>query len=205
MAGIVMNQMHGSLSAVVAAALMVAACSPRSGDEAARPPLAGATIGGPFTLIDQHGRQISDRSFAGKYRIMYFGYTYCPDVCPTDMQHLGAALRLLDRQDPALAKRVVPIFRTVDPTRDTPAVLGAFVSAFSPRMVGLTGSADAIARVASEYRIFYEKQPPTPDGGYIVEHSNIAYLMSPDNHPLAQVPVAGAPEAIVATIERWAR
>src|ERR1051326_2147709 len=116
--------------------LLLAACSssPPPG------PLAGATMGGPFTLTDQNGRQVSDRNFAGKYRLIYFGYTFCPDVCPIDMQVIGAGLRRFEAQDAARAARVQPIFISVDPARDTPPVLRQFVAAFHPRMIGLTGS-----------------------------------------------------------------
>ncbi|WP_375182575.1 SCO family protein, partial [Sphingomonas adhaesiva] len=111
-----------------ALALALAACSAQP---AATPPLAGARIGGPFTLTDQNGRTVTDRDFAGKYRIMYFGYTYCPDVCPTDAAAIGKGVALLAKSDPDLAKRIVPIFVSVDPERDTPKVLKSFVSAFS--------------------------------------------------------------------------
>ncbi|HEU4961856.1 MAG TPA: SCO family protein [Sphingomonas sp.] len=197
-----MNEMFRPvLTFTAAVSAMLGGCSPHR--TAPEPPLAGASIGGPFTLTDQNGRTVSDRDFAGKYRIMYFGYTFCPDVCPTDMQHLGAAMRLLDRRSPALAKRVVPIFVTVDPARDTPGVLKQFVSAFSPRLVGLTGSPEAIARVAKEYRVFYEKQPVQPGGGYMIQHSDQAILFGPDGKPIVLVPVKDSPEAIVATLEQW--
>ena len=109
------------------------------------PPLKGATMGGPFTLTDQNGRRVSDRDFAGKYRLVYFGYTFCPDVCPVDLQVIGAGLRRFEASDPARAARVQPIFITVDPARDTPAVLRQYVAAFHPRLIGLTGSAEEIA------------------------------------------------------------
>lgn len=205
MAGAVMNEFLRAAPFLLAAALLAACSRGAPATQNATPPLAGATIGGPFTLTNQDGRTVSNKDFAGKYRIMYFGYTYCPDVCPTDMQHLGAAMRLLDQQDPALSARIVPIFVTVDPERDTPAVLKQFVSAFYPRMVGLTGSPAAIRKVADEYRIFYKKQPPSPGGGYLIQHSDYAYLMSPENKPLALVPVNGPPGPIVSTLEQWAK
>ncbi len=133
-------------------ALLLGACA-RAPAEA--PPLQGATMGGSFTLTDQNGRRISDAAFAGKYRLVYFGYTFCPDVCPTDMATLGAGLRSFEASDPARAARVQPIFITVDPARDTPAVLRQFVSQFHPRFIGLTGSEDEIAQVARAYRIFH--------------------------------------------------
>ncbi len=194
-----MNALHR----VGAALLLLSAttCSPHQPTE--KPPLAGASIGGAFSLTDQHGRTVTDRSFPGQYRIMYFGYTYCPDVCPNDMANVGAGLRLLESEDPALAKRVVPIFVTVDPARDTPQVLGEFVSHFHPRMIGLTGSPDAIKRAADEYRIFYQRGPATP-GGYLVNHSRQTYLMSPDNKPLALLPADASGRAVADEIKRWA-
>ena len=116
--------------------LALAACSGGGGE----PPLKGAAIGGPFTLTDQDGRPATDRDFAGRYRIMYFGFTHCPDVCPTDLAVIGEALRRFEKSDPERAARVVPIFVSVDPERDTPPVLKDYVSAFHPRLVGLTGT-----------------------------------------------------------------
>ena len=186
---------------IILLSLSLAACQPAS--PPARAPLAGAAIGGPFTLIDQHGRTVTDRAFAGRYRIMYFGYTFCPDVCPTDAAAIGAGLRLLERSDPKLAIRVVPVFVTVDPMRDTPAVLGRFVAAFHPRFVGLTGSADAIARTAKEFAVYYSKGAAST-GGYLVNHSRTAYLMGPDGKPLALLPTEQGPQAVADEIRRWA-
>lgn len=183
-------------------ALALAACSPAP-VAPARPPLEGARIGGPFALTDQNGRSVSDRDFAGKYRIMYFGYTFCPDVCPTDVQAIGGALKSLERTDPAVAAKVVPIFVTVDPARDTPAVLKAFVSAFHPRMVGLTGSAQQIDRVKKEFAVFSAKGDASPGGGYLVNHSRQAYLMAPDGKPIALLPQEQGPQAVADEIKRW--
>ena len=182
--------------------LALAACTPA---KPALPPLAGASIGGPFALTDQDGRRVTDAEFAGKYRIMYFGYTSCPDVCPTEMQTLGAAMRSLDAKAPALSRRIVPIFVTVDPARDTPSALKPFVSAFYPRMIGLTGSAAEIAAMAKEYRVFYEAQPPGPNGGYVVQHSDQAILFGPDGKPIVIVPVQETPQAVAATLEQWVK
>ena len=154
------------------------------------PPLAGARIGGPFQLTDQDGKTVSDAAFAGKYRIMYFGYTYCPDVCPTTAQTIGAAMRQLDKSDPDVSAKVVPIFVTVDPERDTPAVVKQFVSAFYPRFVGLTGSTQAIAKVVDEYKVYARKGETTPNGGYLVQHSNAAYLMDGAGKPLPKLSFA---------------
>lgn len=185
----------------IAPVLLLAACH---GTAQPAPPLAGSSIGGPFALIDQHGRTVTDRSFAGKYRIVYFGYTFCPDVCPTDVQAIGAAVALLDKSDPSLARRIVPIFVTVDPKRDTPAVVGQFVAAFHPRMVGLTGSTQAIAAAEKAYAVYASRGPASPGGGYLVNHSRQAYLMGPAGQPLALLPVEQGPQAIAAEITRWA-
>ena len=171
----------------------------------ATPPLEGAKIGGPFSLTDQDGKTVTDRTFAGKYRIMYFGYTYCPDVCPTTAQTIGAAARSLDKSDPALAAKIVPIFVTVDPERDTPKVVGQFAHAFHPRFVGLTGTVNAITMVTREYGVFASKEKPTANGGYLVEHSNAAYLMDPDNKPIALLPTDQGVEATADEIKRWVR
>src|SRR6185436_12609312 len=109
---------------------------------------------------------------AGKYRLVYFGYTFCPDVCPLDMQMVGAGLRRFEASDPARAARVQPIF----------------VAVFHPRLIGLTGSEAEIARVAREYRIFYERAAPGPDGSYMVNHSRMVVLYGPDGKPMAMIP-----------------
>lgn len=188
--------------ATIVLALVLAACSPTA---AAPPPLAGAKIGGPFALTDQDGRPATDRSFAGKYRIMYFGYTYCPDVCPTTAQTIGAAMRRLDRSDPAVSAKVVPVFVTVDPARDTSPVLKQFVRAFYPRFVGLTGSVAAIKTVGRAYGVFAAKDKPTANGGYLVEHSNAAYLMDPDNLPITLLPTDQGADATADEIKRWVK
>jgi protein SCO1/2 len=186
--------------------LLLAACHAADTPTVAdKPPLSGATIGGPFALIDQNGRPVTDRNFAGRYRIMYFGYTFCPDVCPTDVQAIGAAVKLLDASDPALAAKVVPIFVTVDPARDTPAVVKQFVSAFHPRMVGLTGNPAAVAATAKEFAVYASKGPASPDGGYLVNHTRQTYLMDKDGKPLALLPVEQGPQAVADEIKRWAR
>lgn len=168
------------------------------------PPLKGAAIGGPFALTGADGKIVRDSDFAGKYRIVYFGYTSCPDVCPTDLQNIGLAMKKLEKSDPALADRVVPIFISVDPERDTPALVGKFAAAFSPRIVGLTGTPDQIAKVAKEYAIVVQKQAPNAEGGYLVNHSSQAYLMSPDNQPLALLPADESGDAVLVELKRWA-
>ncbi|MES2445048.1 MAG: SCO family protein [Pseudomonadota bacterium] len=195
-----------TLGTLLAAALLAGGCGSTQGSGSSEPPLAGARIGGPFTLTDQDGRTVRDTDFAGKYRLVYFGYTFCPDVCPTDMQHVGQGLRLLEKSDPALAAKVVPVFITVDPARDTPAVLKQFVTAFHPRMVGLTGTQAAIDAAAKAYGVAHEAQPRAPGAdGYLVDHSRVTYLMSPDGKPLALVRADTSGEAVAEDLRRWVK
>jgi protein SCO1/2 len=133
-----------------------------------------AGIGGPFTLIDQDGQERTNRNFLGRFALVYFGYTYCPDVCPTTLQEMADALGKLGPK----AERVVPLFITIDPARDTPAVLKKYLAAFGPRFVGLTGTPDAIAQAAHAYRVYYAKQQIP--GGYALDHSSVLYLIGPD-------------------------
>jgi len=191
-----------ALAALLVAALPAACSGPAA---PARAPLEGARIGGPFALTDQDGRPARDTDFAGKYRIVYFGYTFCPDVCPVDARNIGAGLAALDRSDPAIAARIVPIFITIDPERDTPAVLKSFVANFHPRMIGLTGSVAAIDAVAKAYAIYHKKGEVSPGGGYLVDHSRVAYLMDPQGKPLALLPQDKSPEAVATELRRWVK
>jgi len=190
------------LQILVTATLALAACSPPQ--QPTRPPLEGARIGGAFSLTDQNGRAVTEKDFAGKYGIFYFGYTFCPDVCPLDTQHIGAAVKMVEKDNPTLGARIVPVFVTIDPARDTPAVLKQFVGAFHPRMVGLTGSPAQIAATAKEYGVYYARGKGNA-GGYMMDHSRAAYLMSPDGKPLALLSQEGPPKQIADEIERWAR
>lgn len=188
---------------LTAVALSLSACGAGEAPKKslADSPLAGASIGGPFTLVDGDGKTVKDSDFAGKYRIMYFGYTFCPDVCPVDVQNIGGAMKLLDKQDPALSASIVPVFVTVDPARDTPKVVKEFTAAFYPRMIGLTGSAAQVDAAAKVYRVPYQKRE-TPSG-YLMDHGRQAYLMGPEGEPIALLPQDQSPQAIVAEIERW--
>jgi protein SCO1/2 len=170
------------------------------------PPLAGTTMGGPFTLSGSNGRRVSDREFAGKYRLVYFGYSFCPDVCPVDLQVVGAGLRQFEQSDSSRAARVQPIFITVDPRRDTPDVLRRYVSAFHPRLIGLSGSEAEIAQVARAYGVYYTHEQPTQPGGeYLVNHSRMIVLYGPQGEPIAIVPHDQGPAAVAAELDRWVR
>lgn len=184
----------------LAALAALAAC----GAPAEPPPLEGASIGGPFALTGEDGQTVRDSDFAGDYRLIYFGYTSCPDVCPLDVQNIGAGMRLLERDDPALAARVQPIFISVDPARDTPEVLRGFTDAFHPRLLGLTGSPRQIAQVAREYGVSFTAHDEQGEENYLVDHTRVAYLFGPAGEPIALIPQDESPEAVAAEIERWA-
>jgi len=170
-----------------------------------QPPLEGAGIGGYFTLTNQDGRKVNDRDYAGRYRIMYFGFTHCPDVCPTDLAVIGQALRRFEKSDPERAARVVPIFVSVDPERDTPAVLKDYVAAFHPRLVGLTGTHAQLADMTRRYGAYYEKAGAAGAGGYSVNHSRVAELFGPKGEPIALLPYEKGAEAVAAELDRWVR
>lgn len=185
----------------MALALILAGCR----GEAAPPPLEGATMGGPFTLTGHDGRRVGDRDFAGKYRIVYFGFTFCPDVCPTDLQTVAAGLRQFEASDPERAARVQPIFISVDPERDTPDVLRRYVAAFHPRLIGLTGSEAEIARVARAHGVYYTREPAAENGDYLVDHSRMVVLYGPGGEPIAILPHDRGPDGVAAELDRWVR
>ena len=189
-------------AAAGALALGLAACHAPVADA---PPLAGAQIGGPFVLTDQDGRRFDSASLAQRYPIVYFGYTFCPDVCPLDMQVLGKAMRVLEKKDPAKAAKLQPLFITVDPARDTPPVLKQFVSAFHPRLIGLTGTPAQIDRVAKLFAVMHQADPPDAGtaGGYLVQHSRVTMLFGPGMKPLALLPTDQTAEAVADEIGKW--
>ena len=138
-----------------------------------------ALIGGPFTLVDQNGKTVTDRDFRGKYMLIFFGFTHCPDICPAELQVMSAALDALGSK----SDEVVPIFVTLDPERDTPEAVGAYVKNFGKNFVGLTGSPMAIANAAKAYRVTYlkfEYKGKDENYGYNIDHSALVYLMDKD-------------------------
>ncbi|NCP12579.1 MAG: SCO family protein [Sphingomonadales bacterium] len=191
------------LALMIAGALALAGCG--AAPPAEEPPLAGAAIGGDFALTNSKGETVRWNDFAGKYRIVYFGYAFCPDVCPTDMQRVAQGLRVMQEQDPAKAAQIQPIFITIDPERDTQEVVGEFAAAFSPDIIGLTGTPEQIAATAKTFKIFYAKGEPLEGGGYLVDHSNIVYLFGPEGEPLATLPVDQGADAVAAELDRWVK
>jgi protein SCO1/2 len=135
-----------------------------------------ALIGGPFALIDQTGKPVTDKDFRGRYMLVFFGFTHCPDVCPAELQVMAETL---DELGPKTAE-IVPVFITLDPERDTPEAIGAYVKNFGPNFVGLTGSPEAIAAAAKSYRVLFSKfeyKDNNGQSGYSIDHSTLVYLM----------------------------
>lgn len=155
-------------------------------------------VGGPFTLTDQSGRQRSDSDFRGKLMIVYFGYSYCPDICPADLMAITQALDDLG----SAAKDVQPLFVTIDPERDT-KILGEYMAAFHPSFVGLTGSAEDVRRVASSYKAFYAKGPQAPDGNYSIDHAGVIYLMGRNGEYLGFMPPQTGPDRLTEILRKY--
>ena len=190
---------------VLLTAALLAACDAPATAPAGEPPLAGAPIGGEFTLTDQHGETRRWADFRGRYAVVYFGYTYCPDVCPTDVQRTAQGLRLFGQEHPELREKVQQIFVSIDPARDTPAVVGEFAAAFSDDIVGLTGTPEQVKAAADAFRVYYSKGQDEGGGAYLVNHSNVTYLFDPAGEPLATLPTDLGPQAVAEELGKWVR
>jgi protein SCO1/2 len=164
-------------AAVVALALFIGGAAWLMRWDAHAPLTAGiAQVGGPFSLVNQDGRRVTEKDFLGRYTLVFFGYTYCPDVCPTELQVMTAALdEMGDR-----GKNIQPVFVSIDPERDTPETLKAYVGNFGGRLVGLTGTPEEVAQAAKAYRVYYRKSDSGDPKNYLMDHSSIIYLMGPD-------------------------
>jgi protein SCO1/2 len=156
----------------------------------------GLALGGPFSLVDETGKPVTERDFADRWMLVYFGFTYCPDVCPTELGTMAAAIDALGPD----GERVVPVLITIDPERDTPAALADYVSRFHPRMRGLTGSPEQIAEVARRYRVYYAKARRADAGDYLMDHSSFIYLVGPDGRVRSLFRPETTPEAMAAAI-----
>ena len=157
-----------------------------------------AAIGGPFKLTDQNGRPVSDQDLKGYPFLVFFGFTHCPDVCPTTLFEVSEILRSLGSD----ADRTRALFITVDPERDTPAAMKDYLSSFDPHLAGLTGDAAAIAAVAKAYRVYYKKVP-LDQGDYTMDHTAIVYLMDKDGRFVAPFNLKRTTEAAVADLRRY--
>ncbi|MEP6263426.1 MAG: SCO family protein [Erythrobacter sp.] len=185
-------------------AIAIAACSP-SNETAQQPPLEGADIGGPFELVNKDATPVKWADFDGQYRIVYFGFTYCPDICPNDVSRMIRGLDRFAGDEPELAAQIQPIFVSVDPERDTPEIVGEFAAAFSDDLIGLTGTPEQVKSAADNFRVFYSRGEDTPGGGYLVDHSAIVYLFGKSGEPLATLPTDQGADAVAAELAKWVR
>lgn len=158
-----------------------------------------ALIGGPFSLTDQNGNRRSNTEFRGQLLLVYFGFTFCPDLCPTALQTMGRAIDALG----ASGARVTPLFITVDPARDTVTQLKSYAANFHPRLVALTGTEAEIATAAEAYRIYYQKVEDKAANGYSLDHSSVVYLMGPDGAFLTHFPAGTTAEQMAEKIRSY--
>jgi protein SCO1/2 len=156
----------------------------------------GVAIGGPFTLVDQDGRTVTQDDLRGKLALVFFGFTFCPDVCPTELQAIGQTMDLLGPQ----AAQVRPVFITVDPARDTPAKMKEYVGLFHPSITGLTGTPEQVSAAARAWRVYYNKVTPPGSSDYLMDHSSYTYLMGRDGSLRALFRPGITPEEMVTAI-----
>lgn len=198
---------NAKLIAAPALLLALAACGESTADtvDLTQAPLAGAAIGGDFALTEETGKAARFSDYEGQYRMIYFGYAYCPDVCPFDTQRMAKGYEDFKKENPQLAAKVTPMFVTVDHERDTPDVVAEFTDAFSPDLVGFTGSEEQIADAAEMFGVFYSKGEESQPGAYLMDHSRSAFLMAPDGSPIALLPVEDSAEGVTQVLEAWVR
>jgi protein SCO1/2 len=162
------------------------------------PSVGASAIGGPFKLIDQEGRTVTDQDLRGRPFLVFFGFTHCPDVCPTALFEISEVLGKLGPD----AQKVAALFVTIDPERDTPAAMKDYLSSFNPRLVGLTGDPTAIAAVAKEYRV-YVKKVPLDGGDYTMDHTALVYLMDKNGKFVAPFNLKRTTEDAAADLRRY--
>lgn len=176
-------------AAVLLAAAPLAACDRQ---KAASPMRSLVKIGGPFSLVDMHGRPVTEKSLLGKPTAIFFGFTYCPEVCPTTLTDITTWLKVLGPE----ADRLNVVFVSVDPERDTPEQLRLYLSNFDPRIQGFTGTPEAVAKAAKAYRVYYQKVPQDR-GGYTIDHSSAVYLFDADGRFVAPIAYQSPPDRAV--------
>ena len=193
-----------AIASAVAVAL-VGCTEPPPGPSPDGVDLRGSGFGGEFTLTSNTGKPVSWSDFDGKYRMIYFGFASCPDICPTDVQRFSQGLKEFEKAHPEHAEKIQPLFVTVDPERDTVDVVNQFVNAFHPRLIGMTGSLEEIEEVKKLFGVTATKQPPDETGYYNMVHSNFTYLFSPDGEALGVIPTDKGADGVNAELERWIR
>jgi protein SCO1/2 len=191
-------------AALALAAMLLGALVPARGEPSAATLIEALLegrepIGGPFDLTDHNGRRRTDADFRGKLILIYFGYTHCPDACPTELQSLSIALDTLGTAGEA----VQPLFITVDPIRDTPAHLADYLTSFHPRLIALTGEESAIRKVAFAYKVYFARSDPAEGDDYAVDHTGFIYIVGKDGRYLGFLPPERAPDEIVAAVRHY--
>ncbi|MDE2411661.1 MAG: SCO family protein [Sphingomonadales bacterium] len=187
--------------AMLATLALLGACSSSSTShsEIQGVDISGAPIGGDFNLVDKQGKPVRWADFQGRWRIVYFGYTFCPDACPLDVGVLMRGFGEFAKAHPDKAAKVQPIFISIDPARDTPAKVGEFAAAFSPKLLGLTGTQEEIDSTVKRFKALALKGKAVP-GGYLMDHSRAAYLFDPDGNPVEALPIDKNAEAVAADL-----
>lgn len=159
----------------------------------------GDAFGGPFTLTDHNGKTVTDKDFTGKYRLIYFGFTFCPAICPTELSKITAALKAMGPE----GEKILPVFVTVDPERDTAEKMKSYVSLFHPRLVGLTGTPEQIKAMLKEYKIYANKVQDPQMSEYTMDHSSFIYFMAPDDRLLRIFKVDDTADDIAQIAAQW--
>jgi protein SCO1/2 len=191
----ILLMLAGFLAGVASIVLVVVLVSGRD----PVPSAGAAAIGGPFTLVDQNGRTVTDKDLRGHPFLVFFGFTHCPDVCPTSLFEISEVLGKLGPD----AQKVSALFVSIDPERDTPAAMKDYLSSFNPHLVGLTGDPTAIAAVAKEYRVYVKKVPLDDKGDYTMDHTALVYLMDKEGRFVTPFNLKRTPEAAAADLRRY--
>jgi protein SCO1 len=188
-----------SLAFLSLAVLALAGCKPSAEAQLIGTAIDGAAIGGPFALTGKDGQRVSWEQFNGQYRIVYFGYTFCPDACPMDVGVMMQGFNRFAKDHPAQAAEVQPLFITIDPARDTPPRVGEFAAAFSPRLIGLTGTQQEVDSAVKAFKAVAQRGKEVT-GGYLMDHSRMAYLMDREGKPLVALAIDKGPDAVAADL-----
>lgn len=197
-----LNVLLGAALGVIAVAGYVAWTGYTQSSQATRslppgvPAFAKANVGGPFEVVDHGGRTVTHEDFLGQYTVYYFGFTFCPDVCPTELSVIASAVDLLGDA----AEQVQPVFVTIDPERDTPEMMADYVDLFHPRMIGLTGSMEQVAELANQFRVYYQKVEDDDFQYYLMDHTSFIYVMDPNGENAALVPPGTTADQLAAFI-----
>lgn len=179
--------------------VMLAAPGPGTPRQGASVSTGKALVGGPFSLVDATGKTITDKDFRGRHMLVFFGYTFCPDVCPSGLQVISAALDQLGPE----ADKITPLFISIDPARDTPVKMGEYVKSFHPRWIGLTGSPDQVAAAIKAYRVYAKKVPDDRNpSDYTMDHSSVVYLMGPTGELVTFAAEIAKPDVLAAQLRK---